>query len=117
MKFLAPLSGNQEVSGFGEGDGDTGDNWKLLCESQNNGLWNRDAIVTFQHVDTGKYLYTSTTARFNHQNCGSNCPILDQTEVSSSLKNDVKNRWTTGQGLYISAKDFKDKRDEYDDDL
>jgi dolichyl-phosphate-mannose--protein O-mannosyl transferase len=30
--FKAPLSGNQEVSGFGDdnGNGDTGDNWQVV---------------------------------------------------------------------------------------
>jgi hypothetical protein len=32
--FSAPVSGQQEVSAYGErGEGDTGDNWELLCES------------------------------------------------------------------------------------
>lgn len=57
--FKSALSGNQEVSGFGEeGFGDTGDNWKLICET-NGKYWERGNPVVFQHIDTGKYLYTA----------------------------------------------------------
>ena len=35
--FKAPLSGNQEVSGFGEsGNGDTGDNWTVVCDNDSD---------------------------------------------------------------------------------
>jgi dolichyl-phosphate-mannose--protein O-mannosyl transferase len=32
--FNSPISGQQEVSAYGEGgDGDTGDNWELVCDA------------------------------------------------------------------------------------
>jgi len=52
--FKAPLSGNQEVSGYGDaGNGDTGDNWEILCDAGEQ-YWRRGNIVQFKHQDTGK---------------------------------------------------------------
>lgn len=74
--FRAPLSGNQEVSGFGEGGvGDTGDNWIIECNPGEK-YWDRGAVVSFKHADTGKYLFTGDHVKFNQQNCGGGCPIM-----------------------------------------
>lgn len=103
--FKAPLSGNQEVSGFGDGGaGDTGDNWVVECDSTNDPLWFRYKNVALKHVDTNKYLVTSAGAVFNQQNCGGNCPIMSQTEVSAAARKDGKAKWATDQGLYYPAK-------------
>lgn len=112
--FRAPLSGNQEVSGFGDGgNGDTGDNWQVVCES-NDAFWPRGKPVSFMHADTQKFLTTSSQHKFNHQNCGGNCPIMDQTEVSVSQRKDVNAKWQTDQGIYFPHKDarFEDDDDE-----
>jgi hypothetical protein len=111
--FRAPLSGNQEVSGFGDnGSGDTGDNWRVQCEG-NEKYWQRGASIYFIHVDTAKILFSADNVKFNQQNCGGGCPIMNQNEVSASARKDVKNRWMTGQGLYIAPK----AEDEYDREL
>lgn len=49
--FSSPLSGNQEISCYGdsEGEGDTGDHWTVVC---NNDYWRRDTPVKLKHVDT-----------------------------------------------------------------
>lgn len=50
--FSSPLSGNQEVSAFGkEGDGDTGDNWTIMCNEE---FWERAEAIRLKHVDTEK---------------------------------------------------------------
>lgn len=106
--YKAPLTGNQEVSAFGEnGLGDTGDNWKIVCETSDS-YWKRGAPIVLSHVDTGKFLFTTNTAQFNQQNCGGGCPIMGQTEISASQRRDVKNRWITGQGVFISPIDEND---------
>lgn len=50
-QFKAPLSGNQEVSGFGdaEGRGDTGDNWVVQCQANGAVYWDRSAPISFIH--------------------------------------------------------------------
>eukprot|EP01006_Ploeotia_vitrea_P010285 TRINITY_DN26696_c0_g1_i2.p1 TRINITY_DN26696_c0_g1~~TRINITY_DN26696_c0_g1_i2.p1 ORF type:complete len:236 (-),score=4.73 TRINITY_DN26696_c0_g1_i2:7-714(-) len=121
--FKAALSGYQEVSCFGEsGNGDTGDNWIVECGfvskevSTNN--WNRDAVVSFKHVDTNKYLYTSKSVKFTTQNCGQQCPIMGQTEISASNKKEgAKTQWFTTQGVFFPPKGETRDIDEYDEEL
>jgi len=113
--YKAPLSGNQEVSAFGEGgNGDTGDNWEIVCESGES-YWRRGGLISLKHVDTAKYLSTSETAVFNTANCGGNCPIMGQTEVSAAYQMDKKTKWFTGQGVYFPGKSVSEEPD--DDEL
>jgi len=98
----SPLSRQQEVSGFGQGDGngDNGDDWKVVC-STNSGYWRREAKVHLQHVETGKYLGASSTVKFNHQNCGHNCPILNHLESFSRASQDKYGQWFVESGVHI----------------
>lgn len=106
--FRAPISGNQEVSGFGEaGTGDTGDNWTVICDGGES-YWQRNAAVNFMHVDTSKLLYTSEKVKFTAQNCGQGCPIMDQTEVSVSSRKDPMTKFYASQGVYFPATAKKD---------
>ena len=58
--------------------------------------------MQFKHVDTGKYLYTTSKHRYTVQNCGQQCPIMDQQEVCAISKaNDPSTNWKTGQGVYF----------------
>lgn len=47
----SPLSGKQEVSAYGDqkGEGDTGDNWTVVCDSK---YWARSEPIMLSHVDT-----------------------------------------------------------------
>jgi dolichyl-phosphate-mannose--protein O-mannosyl transferase len=102
--FRAALTGNQEVSAFGEnGAGDTGDNWIIRCDSARETYWRRNAPIHFEHVDTKKWLYTTQQAKFNQQNCGQGCPIAGQTEVSAANKRSQATKFRTGQGVYFPA--------------
>ena len=49
--FSSPLSGNQEISAYGDqnGEGDTGDNWTVVCSGD---YWERGTDVRLKHVDT-----------------------------------------------------------------
>ncbi len=112
--FKAPLSGNQEVSGFGDnGSGDNGDSWEVVCTTKSD-VWRRGDPVHIKHVDTGKFLSTGAAFAFNQQNCGGGCPIMGQTEVSSSGKKDAKTIWYTTQGIYFPP---PSARVEIDDEL
>lgn len=69
------LSHQQEVSAFGDGDGngDGGDDWKVECSGK---YWKQGESVRLYHMDTGKYLGSSKTTVFNQQTCGHQCPIM-----------------------------------------
>lgn len=114
--FRAPLSGQQEVSGFGEnGNGDTGDNWQIQCDSRGE-YWIRNEMISLMHVDTKKYLSTSSSHRFNTANCGGNCPIMDQTEISAAARKDANAKWHTDQGVYFPPKSANGQGSGDDDD-
>lgn len=102
--FKAPLSGNQEVSGYGDnGFGDTGDNWEIVCDAGEE-YWKRDSVIQLKHVDTGKFLTSSESSEFNQGNCGGQCPIMGQREVSATSYKDKRTQWVSGQGLYFPGK-------------
>jgi dolichyl-phosphate-mannose--protein O-mannosyl transferase len=92
----SPLSNKQEVSAFGEdGDGDTGDNWKVIILDGNE-EWKRNSVIRLQHVDTEKFLAT-TNYKFGN-------PIPGQNEICavSSLNKEIE--WITEEGFYFSPK-------------
>ena len=97
----SPLSRQQEVSAFGVGDGkgDAGDDWKLIC---NTGYWKREAMVQFQHVDSKRYLGASSTVKFTHQNCGHHCPILNHLEAFARNNKDNYGNWFVEMGVHLS---------------
>ena len=98
----SPLSRQQEVSGFGQGDGegDNGDDWKVVCNSSSK-YWTREGKIHLQHVDSGKYLGASSTVKFTHQNCGHNCPILNHLEAFSRSSQDKYGQWFVESGVHI----------------
>ena len=101
----SPLSRQQEVTAFGEGDtkGDAGDNWVVNCLQRGAKHWNRGELVTFQHVDTSKYLGSSKNTEFNLQTCGRNCPILGHLETFGRAVPDKFGEFYAEQGVYLSV--------------
>jgi len=103
--FSSPLSGNQEVSAFGEGgEGDTGDNWTVLCGGAN---WEINSKVRFKHMDTENYLAVSghTYGR----------PIAGQMEIIGTTYMDSSTYWTSKEGIYVKPNEdikFADGHDE-----
>ncbi len=99
----SPLSRQQEVSGFGNGDGrgDNGDDWKVVCAAGSSKYWSRESKVHLQHVDSGKYLGASSTVKFTHQNCGHSCPILNHLEAFSRSSRDKYGQWFVESGVHI----------------
>jgi dolichyl-phosphate-mannose--protein O-mannosyl transferase len=97
----SPLSRQQEVSAYGEGDGmgDNGDDWKVVC---NGKYWERSSMVSFQHVDSGHYLGASSTVKFTHQNCGHSCPIMNHLEVFGRNSKDAYGVWVVEMGIHLS---------------
>ena len=111
--FQSPVSGQQEVSGYGaNGDGDTGDNWEVVCDP-GKAWWKRSDYIQFRHVDTGKFLVTSMKHKFDRRDSGHGCPIMGQTVVScSSSREQNKIRWITTQGVCFPVEEEQTKDKE-----
>lgn len=104
----SPLSSQHEVTGFGNGggDGDSGDNWKVVCDgggysSSNAKYWYRNKPIMFQSVATGRFLGSSSTVKFNENNCGRNCPIMNHLEVFGRNSNDQYTQWKVELGVHL----------------
>lgn len=71
----SPLSKQHEVTGFGngQGEGDKGDDWRVMCSSGEE-YWLRDEEVSFRSSATSRYLGSASNAKFTEQNCGRGCP-------------------------------------------
>jgi dolichyl-phosphate-mannose--protein O-mannosyl transferase len=100
----SPLSRQQEVSAYGEGDakGDAGDNWIVQCKTGQ--FWQRSQEIRLLHVDTQKYLGTSKTLEFNVQTCGQNCPIMGHLEAFARASTDKHGQLVVEQGVHLSNK-------------
>uniref|UniRef100_A0A8D8IKA6 Stromal cell-derived factor 2 n=1 Tax=Culex pipiens TaxID=7175 RepID=A0A8D8IKA6_CULPI len=94
--FQSPLSGNQEISAYGDdkGIGDSGDHWLVVCSGDS---WLRDTPVKLRHVDTDAYLSISgrTFGR----------PINGQFEVVGISNPYSGTDWTAAEGLFIHPAD------------
>lgn len=93
--FPSPLSNNQEVSAFGkDGEGDTGDNWTVLCGGAN---WELDTNIRLKHVDTEMYLASSGSVYGR--------PIMGQMEIIATTYSDSSVYWIAKEGIYIKPND------------
>jgi len=92
----SPLTNQQEVSAYGEeGNGDTGDNWKVIPKLGTSDTWNRGEIVRLNHVDTGKFLSTNKNKYGN--------PIPNQQEVCCISQSGPETDWEAQEGFYFPA--------------
>jgi len=96
----SPISRQQEVTSFGQGDGkgDAGDNWKVECAGTH---WQRNKSVRLQHVDTKAYLGATQQAMFNQNNCGGNCPIMHHLEAFGRKSKDELSVLEADLGVFI----------------
>ncbi|KAL4609637.1 stromal cell-derived factor 2-like protein 1-like [Arapaima gigas] len=91
--FSSPLSGNQEVSAFGEnGEGDDLDLWTVQCGGTH---WERDEAVRFKHKGTEVFL-SVTGEQYGH-------PIRGQREVHGMPNANHHNYWKTMEGVFIKT--------------
>jgi dolichyl-phosphate-mannose--protein O-mannosyl transferase len=90
--FNSPLSGNQEISAYGDdsGEGDTGDHWEVIC---NDSIWRRDTKVQLKHVDTRNFLAISGRS-FGR-------PISGQMEVCGMPNGNSGSEWKAVEGIYL----------------
>ncbi|XP_055608888.1 stromal cell-derived factor 2 [Uranotaenia lowii] len=90
--FQSPLSGNQEISAYGDeqGTGDSGDHWMVVCSGDS---WQRNSPVKLRHIDTDAYLSCSgrTFGR----------PINGQMEVVGVSSPYSGTDWTAAEGLFV----------------
>lgn len=95
--FSSPLSGNQEISAYGDesGEGDTGDHWEVIC---NDVSWHRDGKVQLRHMDTRKYLGLSGRS-FGR-------PISGQMEVCGLSTGNTGSEWQAAEGIFIHQNDL-----------
>lgn len=93
----SPLSGMDEVSAF-EGE-DELDDWETECDGT---FWVSGGDVRFRNVHTGKYLGANSLRKFSVNNCGENCPLLGQIEVSASAKANEFTVWRVEGGIFLS---------------
>ena len=92
----SPLSGNQEVSCFGDDEtSNTDDNWRVETQGGDN-EWLRDRKVRLVHVSTGVSLHS-------HQQKYSR-PIAGQFEVCGAHSKDSNNLWIAHEGVYLPVK-------------
>lgn len=98
-RHVAPLSGKQEVSCYGDWyNSDDGDNWIVECIDTADTHWTREKGVRLKHKDTG--LYLAIDARFRYSN-----PIPGQLEVHAKPR-DANAIWMAMEGLYIADKNY-----------
>ena len=99
----SPLSRNQEVSAFLQenNQGDTGDNWIVICQSKNNKYWHRDSSIRLKHQDTGKHL-----AAFSRHRYGG--PVQGQHEVAAIASTPKKTLWKATRGVYFGLKNIQE---------
>eukprot|EP01026_Neomeris_dumetosa_P081811 TRINITY_DN925_c0_g2_i2.p1 TRINITY_DN925_c0_g2~~TRINITY_DN925_c0_g2_i2.p1 ORF type:complete len:232 (-),score=19.46 TRINITY_DN925_c0_g2_i2:312-1007(-) len=89
----SPLSNQQEVSCFGEGEAsDTGDVWIVDWEAKNK-HWTQYEKIRFKHKDTGVWL-KQTEQQFNR-------PIPGQKEIVGSKKKDSGGQWQVSDGVFF----------------
>ena len=98
----SPLSGEQEVSCYGEGgEGDHLDDWVVVCSGA---YWRREQHVRFKHIETGAYLGCSgrTYGR----------PIHGQYEVVGSLSDTSgsQKQWKTMEGVFVKPSENTDTK-------
>ena len=93
----SPLSGNQEVSAYGNDDtSDTGDHWVVELTSGAGASWVRGKKVRFRHVDTGAYLCTHNV-KFGR-------PIAGHQEVMGTSSAGGSNSvWMSAEGVYFPS--------------
>lgn len=103
----APMTQDYEVSAYREfeqaagrwHDGDTGDNWNVVCEDD-KGSWPRFARISLKHQDTGAWLSSSTRHAFSH-------PISGQLQVCSARRKSRDTYWKTNEGIYMHPAEKK----------
>jgi len=100
--FKSPISGNQEVSAYGDdrGEGDDNDNWIVECEGK---YWVKGGIFQLRNEVTGVYLSSSPEHNFNSRNgCGNGCPVSGHLEACAVRKPHSGTQFQAKVGIFLS---------------
>ncbi|KAH7645477.1 stromal cell-derived factor 2-like protein [Dermatophagoides farinae] len=81
-----------------DGDGDTGDNWQILCGGKH---WELNSNIRFKHVDTEMYLSSSGHVYGR--------PIQGQMEIIASTYSDSSVYWIAKEGIFVKPNNFDTK--------
>lgn len=98
------MNSDYEVSAFATEsedvwrDGDSGDNWVVVCESSRHGdPFLRSKKFYMKHVDTGSYLTANKRLAYDD-------PISGQLHVSARRRRNSDCLWRAAEGFFVSAR-------------
>ena len=93
-----------EVSCFGDnGEGDEYDSWEVSCDG-----WKYDKefvkgsdVFHLKNVKKDAYLYGHNNYVYNRQNCGYQCPIMGNLEISADDDTGHFTKWRVHSGILM----------------
>jgi len=93
------VSGQQFVSTQGSINSiDSGNLFKVECVGSSP-VWMRESPIKLRHVQTGKYLKTSSRFVYNNGNCPG-CSINGDREISTGEASSAEDRWAAADGVF-----------------
>jgi len=99
---ISMLARNYEVSCVGGEATDESNNWKVQCESQEQGsIVKINTVFQLFNEKTRAFLYTSKLNYFNESNCGGRCPIMGQLEASGVSHQGPNTKWKVESGVFF----------------
>lgn len=98
------ISSKWEISGFGElGEGDENDSWEIKCDG-----WKYDKevirgsdIFHLKHVKKETWLYAHQNYFYHRGNCGYQCPIMNNLEISGDDDKGYFTKWKFHSGILM----------------
>ena len=93
-----------EVSAFGDqGKGDDNDSWKVFCDGwkYDNEIIKGADIFHLIHVKKDAWLYAHQNYHYNQRNCGYNCPIMNNLEISGDDDKSYFTKWKVYSGIIL----------------
>jgi len=98
-KFTSVLSHKQEVSlsGDGNSDYDSGDNWILSFASHLPALWTSDSSIQLEHMNTKCHLRVNHEFQFPRRNGD----LTGQKDISCGDMDVGRTTWKAAEGVYV----------------
>ena len=111
----SPLSKNGLVSTLGrDGEIAPGERFKLVCANQNTGSTVVGATEFHLFNEAlGNYVFASRSHIFNANNCGRNCPIMNELEVCAVRAKSSDTKWRVYNGVFFAHKEAAPASDKW----